>query len=69
MIYTTSAIELFNYPLRKIRTRGHSPSEEAATKLLYLALVRVEQCWTMPIWKWKDRLDQFAVHFDGRLVV
>jgi hypothetical protein len=61
VIYTTNPIESLNFSLRKIiKTRGHFPSEEAATKLLYLALVRAEQRWTMPIWKWKDALNQFA---------
>ena len=43
--------------------------EEAATKLLYLALVRAEQRWTMPIKEWKNALNQLAVHFDGRLPI
>lgn len=68
VIYTTNAIESLNFSLRKIiKSRGHFPNEEAATKLLYLALVRAEQKWTRPIWKWKDALNQFAVHFEGRL--
>ena len=70
VIYTTNAIESLNYSLRMIiKTRGHFPSEEAATKLLYLALVRAEQRWTMPIREWKNALNQFAVHFDGRLAI
>src|SRR5712691_7318465 len=52
VIYTTNAIESLNFSLRKIiKSRGHFPNEEAATKLLYLALVRAEQKWTRPIWK------------------
>ena len=70
VIYTTNAIESLNYSLRKIiKTRGHFPSEEAATKLLYLALVRAEQRWTMPIKDWRSALNQFSVHFDGRLPI
>jgi putative transposase len=70
VIYTTNAIESLNYSLRKIiKTRGHFPSEEAATKLLYLALVRAEQRWTMPIRDWRGALNQFSVHFDGRLPI
>ena len=68
MIYTTNAIESLNFSLRKIiKSRGHFPSDEAAIKLLYLALMRAEQKWTRPSWKWKDALNQFAVHFEGRL--
>lgn len=66
VIYTTNAIESLNYSLRKIiKTRGHFPSEEAATKLLYLALVRAEQRWTRPLGEWKNALNQFAVHFEA----
>ena len=68
VIYTTNAIESLNFSLRKIiKSRGHFPNEEAATKLLYLALTRAELKWTLPIWKWKEALNQFAVHFEGRL--
>lgn len=39
IIYTTNAIESLHMQLRKIvKNRGHFPSDEAATKLLYLAL-------------------------------
>ena len=70
VIYTTNAIESLNYSLRRIiKTRGHFPSEEAATKLLYLALVRAEQRWTMPIRDWRGALNQLSVHFDGRLPI
>ncbi len=70
VIYTTNAIESLNYSLRRIiKTRGHFPSEEAATKLLYLALVRAEHRWTMPIRDWRSALNQFSVHFDGRLPI
>src|SRR6266498_622946 len=63
IIYTTNAIESLNFSLRKIiKCRGHFPSDEAATKLLYLALIRAEQKWARPSWKWKDALNQFALH-------
>jgi putative transposase len=68
IIYTTNAIESLNFSLRKIiKCRGHFPNEEAAIKLLYLALIRAEQKWARPSWKWKDALNQFALHFEGRL--
>ena len=42
MIYTTNAIESLHMQLRKIiKTRGHFPSDEAATKLLWLALRKI----------------------------
>ena len=69
-IYTTNAIESLNFQLRKIiKTRGHFPSDDAAFKLLYLALSRAQEKWTMPIRNWKNALNQFAVHFEGRLPI
>jgi len=43
IVYTTNAIEGLNRQVRKaIKTRGHFPDEQAATKLIYLALIRAE---------------------------
>lgn len=66
-IYTTNAIESLNHSLRKItKQRGSFPSDEAALKLLYLGLQNAKKKWTMPIWQWKDALNQFAVVFADR---
>lgn len=47
LVYTTNAIESLNFQLRKvIKTKGHFPSDEAAYKLLFLALRNVERRWT-----------------------
>jgi putative transposase len=55
LVYTTNAIESLNYQLRKvIKTKGHFPSDEAAFKLLFLALRNIERRWhakTPPAWK------------------
>lgn len=70
MIYTTNAIESLNFQLRKVtKTRGHFPTEEAALKLLYLALRNVEQKWKRPPTFWKNALNQFAIHYPDRLPV
>ena len=67
IIYTTNAIESLNMSLRKIiKNRGHFPSDDAATKLLYLALRNVAKKWTMPPRTWKQALNQFAVLFQDR---
>lgn len=67
IIYTTNAIESLNMSLRKIiKNRGHFPSDEAATKLLYLALRNASKKWTMPSRTWKQALNQFAVMFEDR---
>ena len=43
VIYTTNAIESLNHQLRKIiKTRGHFPSDQAAVKLLWLAICNIE---------------------------
>lgn len=68
LIYTTNAIESLNAQLRKIiKSKGHFPSDEAATKLLYLALRNVEKKWRSGPIYWKSVLNQLAIHFDGRL--
>ena len=67
IIYTTNAIESLNMSLRKIiKNRGHFPSDEAATKLLYLALRNAAKKWTMPSRTWKQALNQFAILFQDR---
>ena len=53
ILYTTNAIEALNSKLRRaVRARGHFPSDEAATKLLYLILNRSEKEWKMPPREW-----------------
>jgi len=68
VIYTTNAIESLNMSLRKVtKNRGSFPNDEAAFKLLYLALRNIAKKWTMPIRDWKSALNQFAILFDGRM--
>lgn len=69
-IYTTNAIESLNMTLRKVtKNRGSFPSEEAALKLLYLALRNASKKWTMPIQNWGPAMNQFAIRFDGRVPI
>jgi transposase-like protein len=69
VIYTTNAIESLHMQLRKIlKTRGHFPSDEAASKLLYLALRNITKKWNMPPVTWKKALSQFAVLFGSRFL-
>ena len=68
VIYTTNTIESVNMGLRKIiKTRGSFPSDEAALKLLYLALQNIARKWTMPIKEWKAALNRFAIIFEDRM--
>jgi len=70
VIYTTNAIESVNMSLRKIiKNRGSFPSDEAALKLLYLALQNIARKWTMPIKEWKAALNRFAILFEDRMPV
>ena len=67
IIYTTNAIESLNMQLRKIiKTRGHFPSDEAATKLLYLALRNLTAKWRKPPLHWTAAANQFAIQFGPR---
>src|SRR3546814_621650 len=62
IVYTTNSIEALNSKLRRaVRARGHFPSDEAATKLLYLILNRSEKEWKMPPREWTMAKAQFAV--------
>ncbi len=70
VIYTTNAIESVNMSLRKvIKNRGSFPTDEAAIKLLYLALQNISRKWTMPIKEWKAALNRFAILFEDRMPV
>lgn len=67
IIYTTNAIESLHMQLRKIvKNRGHFPSDDAASKLLYLALRNIEKDWKMPPITWKQAANQFAILFGER---
>src|SRR5919106_2776901 len=62
VIYTTNGLESVHARLRKIiKTRGHFPTDEAATKLLWLALQNITRRWTMPVRPWREAMSQFAV--------
>ena len=66
MIYTTNAVEALNRSLRKIiKTRGSFPNDEAAMKLLYLAIKNAEVHWRRPI-AWTAAMSQFAIQFGDR---
>jgi len=70
VIYTTNALESVHARLRKIiKTRGHFPNDEAATKLLWLALRNLTRQWTMPVRPWREAMTQFALLYQERFVV
>lgn len=82
VVYTTNAIESMNYQLRKVtKNRGQFPSDEAAYKILYLAICDIEARTTSrgggrekkllmrgaASHHWTAALNQFELHFPGRL--
>ena len=67
VVYTTNAIESLNMQLRKIiKTRGHFPNDEAAVKLLWLALRNVLAKSVRSTFDWKSAMNQFAILFGER---
>jgi putative transposase len=67
VIYTTNAVESLNMSLRKIiKTRGSFPSEEAALKLLYLALRNHSKKWTF-VQSWREALNRFQILWPERM--
>lgn len=67
-IYTTNAIESVNSVIRKFtRNRKIYPNEESALKIVYMAIREASKKWTMPIYHWKQALNQFAILYPGRM--
>lgn len=68
LIYTTNLIEGYHRQLRKV-TKGKSifPTDEALTKMLYLATMEVTKRWTMRIQNWGQILSQLCIYFGERL--
>ena len=67
VIYTTNAIESVNARLRKIiKTRGHFPNDDAASKLIWLALRNITAAWANAAHNWKEAMGQFAILYAER---
>jgi transposase-like protein len=67
VVYTTNAIESINARLRKIiKTRGHFPSDDAASKLIWLALRNITADWGRSVHDWKEAMNQFAILYADR---
>jgi len=68
VIYTTNAIESLNSVIRKsVKTRKLFPNDEAALKVVYLAIEAASKKWTMPIRDWKPALNRFIIEFEEQL--
>ncbi len=69
VIYTTNAVESLHMSLRKIiKTRGSFPSEEAALKLLYLALRNVIGKWDT-LQHWRQAMNHFQMLWGNRIQI
>lgn len=69
LLYTTNAIESLHMPLRKIiKTRGHFPSDDAAAKLLYLALRNITAQWRRSPSVWTAAMPHLALVFGDRVL-
>ena len=69
VVYTTNAIESLNMSLRKLtRNRRIFPTNESATKSLYLAIQSVSENWTKVMLHWKEALHSFQILFGDERV-
>ena len=69
LIYTTNALESVHAQLRKIiKTRGHFPNDDAATKLLWLALRNLTAQWKRSAYAWHAAMNQFAILYGDRFL-
>ena len=69
IIYTTNAIESLNASVRKaVRNKGHFPSDQAATKLIWLALRNITERWKRPPIAWHAAKAQLAIQFGERFI-
>lgn len=71
VVCSTNAIESVNARIRRaVRARGHVPTEAAALKCVYLAVMSLDPTgqgrrrWTM---RWKPAVNAFEMTFEGRL--
>lgn len=68
VIYTTNAIESIQAQLRKVtKKRGAFPTETSVRKVLYLALLKAQERWTMPVQDWPPALYHLSLVFPGRV--
>jgi putative transposase len=66
-VYTTNSIESLNRQIRKsIKTRGSFPDEQAATKLIYLAIHNAQARWEKA-YNWPAAIRAFKIHFTDRI--
>jgi transposase-like protein len=69
LIDTTNSLESVHAQLRKIiKTRGHFPNDDAAMKLMWLALRNITATWERAAPTWRQAMNQFAILYGDRFL-
>lgn len=67
IVYTTNTVESLHAQVRKtIKTRGHFPSDDAAIRLIWLAITRAQTSWRT-CYNWKQAMSVLRIHFGDRI--
>jgi len=70
IIYTTNIVEGLHRQIRKVtKTKGAFTSDNALLKLVYLAVQKIAEKWTMPVHHWNLTLSQLYIMFEDRIKV
>ncbi len=68
MIYTTNAVEALHRQFRKVtKNRSVFPSDEALTKLLFLAIKDLTKKWTTALWNWREVITALLAVYGDRV--
>jgi transposase-like protein len=67
IIYTTNSVESLHMQIRKtIKTRGHFPNDDAALRLIWLAIMRAKTTWRT-CYNWTNAMAVLRIHFGDRI--
>jgi len=67
IIYTTNSVESLHMQVRKtIKTRGHFPNDDAALRLIWLAISRAKTNWRT-CYNWTQAMAVLRIHFGDRI--
>ena len=67
IVYTTNTVESLHMQIRKtIKTRGHFPNDDAALRLIWLAIQRAKNSW-QTCYNWTNAMAVLRIHFGDRI--
>jgi transposase-like protein len=67
VVYTTNTVESLNMQIRKIiKTRGHFPNDDAALRLIWLAIMRAKPNWRT-CYNWTNAMAVLRIHYGDRI--